>query len=307
MEPADSSLPVTVIVTVFERTEYLRGAIGSVLAQRAAAAEIVVCDDSASPAIREICAALGPRVEYRGNRQRMGVALSVRDAILGAKYPLVAILNDDDCWEPDFLETLAAPLMRDGGAILSFGDHWIMDEAGMIDPAATEENTHRYGRERLAPGEVRETVDLVLRRNAVPLAMAAVFRRDGVDWTLLTREVSGCYDFWISCLLCATKRPFAYSPVRVSRYRIHGRMATARKDPGRNEPMVYIFEKLLEMGWFPRQRGLLRRHLALAWRACGRDQLRQGDKAGARHYFLRSLRSYPTIKSALRWLGSYWS
>ena len=307
MEPADA-LPVTVIITVFERTAFLRAAIESVLAQRAMPGEILVCDDSLSLPIREICAGAGPRVEYRGNRERLGVAVSVREAIRAAKYPLVAILNDDDCWEPEFLETLAAPLLRDNGCVLSFGDHWIMDEAGNVDTAATGENTRRYGRDRLAPGTpIRDTVDLVLRRNAVPLAMAAVFRREAVDWSLLRAEAGGCYDFWISCLLSVTGGRFAYSAQRVSRYRIHGRMETAREDPARNEPMVYIFEKMMELGWFPSQRRLLRWRLALAWRACGADRLRCGDKAGARRCYVRSLRTYPTGKSLLRWAGRYWA
>jgi len=220
-------LPVTVIITAFERTAFLRGAIESVLAQRLPPREIVVCDDSSSPAIRDICAAFGDRLEYRANPQSLGVAATVREAILAAKHPFVAILNDDDCWEPHFLGTLVPALLDHRDCVLSFGDHWIMDEAGCVDRDATERNTRLYGRDRLATGQLSDTADLVLLQNAVPLAMSAVFRHEGIDWSLVTPEVGGAYDFWVTCLLSATGRPFAWSPVRVSRYRIHGKMETA--------------------------------------------------------------------------------
>ena len=298
-------LPVTVIITAFERTAFLRGAIESVLAQRLPPREIVVCDDSSSPAIRDICAAFGDRLEYRANPQSLGVAATVREAILAAKHPFVAILNDDDCWEPHFLGTLVPALLDHRDCVLSFGDHWIMDEAGCVDRDATERNTRLYGRDRLATGQLSDTADLVLLQNAVPLAMSAVFRHEGIDWSLVTPEVGGAYDFWVTCLLSATGRPFAWSPVRVSRYRIHGKMETARRSPARSEPLVHIFERLAALDWFPGRQPLFQRQLALAWRACGRDHLRQGDKSEARQCFLHSLKARPTLKSALGCLASF--
>ena len=298
-------LPVTVIITVFDRTGYLRGAIESVLAQHPSPAEIIVCDDSSSPSIRDICAPFAPQIEYRPNPHPLGVALSVRNAIQAAKYPLIAILNDDDTWEPNFLQTLVPPLLANPEPVLSFADHWLMDESSHIDPVATDRNTRRYARHHLPAGLQTNTPDLVLRRNAIPLAMAAVFRRDAIDCFRITPESAGAYDFLISCLLASTARPFFYSPARVSRYRIHPGMETARRHPSKTAPLVHILESLLRLNLFPTHRSLIRTQLARAHRAQARAHLRQGDKPAARQSFLASLKSRLTIKSALGYLLTF--
>ena len=67
-------LPVTVIITVFNRTDYLAYAVKSVLAQTLPPLEIIVKDDSSSKAIKAICDSFErPEIQYRANFVRLGV------------------------------------------------------------------------------------------------------------------------------------------------------------------------------------------------------------------------------------------
>lgn len=106
---------ITVIVTVYKRYQYLRDALNSVRLQslEGRRLEVIVADDGASTDVQRIVEELGQTyVHYRPNDTRMGVALSVREALRSARGRYVAIINDDDLWEQDFLRELIAPLKR---------------------------------------------------------------------------------------------------------------------------------------------------------------------------------------------------
>src|ERR1700677_4661268 len=185
MQNNGQRLSVSVILTAHRRTAFLQQAIDGALAQTRPADEIIITDDSDSPEIRAICEKYGTKVRYRSNPSPLGVALNLRAAVGESRGDLVAILNDDDTWEPDFLASLVPPLEENRQRVLAFSDHWLMREDGTLDEPATGENTALYGRDLLPPGEIPDPRPLVLLQNGVPLAMASVFRKDAVDWPRL--------------------------------------------------------------------------------------------------------------------------
>ena len=286
---------VTVIISVYKRTDFLSQALESALAQTFQGAEIIVADDSGNAAARALCEpwVKSGQVRYRANPQTLGIARSLRGALEEARGEFVSILNDDDLWERNFLSCLIPPLRADRDRVVSFSDHWIVLEDGSIDSEATEANTRRYGRASLSPGDLDRPVDFVLVKNGVPLAMAALFRKSAIDPALLTADVSGSYDFWISCLLAASGKKFYYVADRLTRYRVHLESETARRDPDKSENLVYIFSQLLERKWFPEKAGYLRSRLAGALFRLGRDRLFFNRLGDSRDYFRKSFRTRP--------------
>src|SRR5258708_7238351 len=133
---------VSVILTVFEREEFLQSAIEGALAQTFLNYEIIVTDDSNRASLRQICESFqaGDRLRYRSNLKQLGAPLNIRAAIEEAKGKYVAILNDDDYWEPTFLEKLAAPLEESPDRVIAFSDHWIVRDDGRVDEAETQAN-----------------------------------------------------------------------------------------------------------------------------------------------------------------------
>jgi hypothetical protein len=178
-------------------------------------------------------------------------------------------------------------------------------EDGSIDVEATEANSRRYGRAALPPGDVENAVDFVLIKNGLPLAMAALFRKDAIDLSLLTADVSGSYDFWISCLLAASGKKFFYVADRLTRYRVHHKSETARRDPAKSENLVYIFSQLLERNWFPEKGSYLRSAVAGALFRLGRDRLFFNRLGDSRNYFLRSFTTRPGWRPILATILSY--
>jgi hypothetical protein len=166
-----------------------------------------------------------------------------------------------------------------------------MLEDGQIDVRQTAEHTARYRRNTLPEGEMRDWQVRAVLENTIPLAMAAMFRKDAVNWDLLVQDVAGAYDFWITCLLASSGRPVYYVPRRLSKYRIHSSMETARKAVDKNENMIFIYARLTELNLFPELEPSLRRRYREALFICGKDCLLFNRLSNAREYFLRSLKA----------------
>ena len=282
---------VSIIVTVFNRTEYLPIALRGALDQSFDEYEIIVTDDSGRDAIRDICQSFGsPKIRYRRNQGTLGIALNLRRAIEEAQGKYIAILNDDDVWEPDFLKELVSALEPDEKRVLAFSDHWIIDSNGIINQTETDANTERYGRADLAEGVVADLADVILMKNGVPLAMASVFRTAALDLNRLVLEVSGAYDYWISLMLAASGGRAYYVPKRLTRYRIHDAMETGRKSSNKNENLVYINRTLLDENLFPSYREVLRERYAFTLYIVGKDTLMFKQRERARDYLQQSLK-----------------
>jgi hypothetical protein len=127
--------------------------------------------------------------------------------------------------------------------------------------------------------------------------MAAVFPKNAINWDLMVRDVAGAYDFWLSCLFASTRRPVYSIPRRLSRYRVHSLMETARKSADKDENMVFIYGRLIEMNLFPRLKQPLKRRYRDALFGCGKNYLLFNRLSEARQYFLRSLKTSPNVKA----------
>ncbi len=287
---------VSVLLTAYRRTEYLREALESALAQTLAPFEILVVDDSDSSEIAAIVAAIAdPRVRYRPNPSTLGVAVSLREALPECRGTYVAVLNDDDAWEPTFLECLVAPLEADPGRDFAFCDFWAMDAGGTVDRPKSEEFSRTWGRADLPAGDVARLDEFALVEMGVPIAMAAVLRRLAIDPRELVPEVSGAYDFWIACLLAAGKRRGFFVKERLTRYRLHPAMESDRRAADKNENLVYIYRELLRRDAFPAYRLLLRQRLAIAHHLVANDLRDHRRAVAALRRRLESLRLQPAI------------
>lgn len=294
---------VSVILTVYKRTKHLGEALDSVLRQSYQNFEIIVADDSSIAAAREIVetrARIDPRIFYQPNPKTLGIATSIVEAVRFARGQFIAILNDDDLWEPECLADLLGPLEADGSLVLATSDHWIMSESGQIDVNLSNSWSMDFGRASLPAGIIANSVEFTVVKGGPAINLTSVFRKEAIDWSLLVPEVTGAYDYWISCLLAATRRPFYYVPKRLGRWRVHGAMETNRRSHDKSENQVYIYDTLLKHGWFPELEAALKARLADALFAVGRDKLKFDRAREARIYFWRSFRLSPRRQVLLR-------
>lgn len=151
-----------------------------------------------------------------------------------AKGKYVACLLDDDIWEVDFLEKLVPHLEQNPDLALAFSDHYVIQADGNIDHLATERYSQFYKRANLKEGIYQPFYHLALVEKAVSPAMAAVIRRDIIDWNSFPHEVEGSWDMFISYLASRDGLGAYYYPQKLTRYREHEQTDT--KQSGSRNP-----------------------------------------------------------------------
>src|SRR3954468_4380617 len=219
-----TTLPlVSVVVPTFNRVRYLGEALRSAVAQTYQRIEIIVSDDGSTEDVFETVVAplKDPRIVYRRNPKTLGMGLNIWGALTGAQGKYVATLHDDDIWEPEFLSRLVPPLEHDPSIGVAFCDHAIIDEAGVLNPDLADVNAHHFRRDVLPAGKIESLIEIALVDQAIPAAMAALFRKEAIDWSDFPPEVGTFYDVWLTYLAARTGAAGYYDPARLTRYRVH--------------------------------------------------------------------------------------
>lgn len=244
---------VSVIVPTYNRTRFLPDALASALGQTHTAIEIIVADDASTEDVRGAVVSrfADPRIRYERSARNLGMGPNCWTALARAAGKYVATLHDDDVWEPDFLATLVPALEADDSLSVAFCDHQVMDEAGTLDAAATDANTRQWRRDRLPKGTLRPFVEAAVVWQAIPAAMAALFRKSAIDWSDFPPEVGTYYDIWLAYQAARTGAGAHYEPRRLTRYRVHGQSETRswHSSAGRLKAMrqaEFVFRRYLD-------------------------------------------------------------
>mgnify|MGYP005837720585 CR=1 FL=1 len=93
---------VSVVIPTYNRAQFLREAIESVLAQTFTGWELIVVDNGSTDGTATLCASYGPKLTYL-LEQRQGPAAARNRGIAAARGEFVAFLDDDDIWLPEKL------------------------------------------------------------------------------------------------------------------------------------------------------------------------------------------------------------
>ncbi len=105
-------LRVSVIIPAFNSARYLPEALQSILGQSLRPKEVIVVDDGSTDNTAQVALGFGPPVRY-DRQPHSGVTAARNRGLDLASGDVVAWLDADDIWEPDFLSTLIPLLARD--------------------------------------------------------------------------------------------------------------------------------------------------------------------------------------------------
>lgn len=142
---AGTALPkVSVIIPVFNGTNYLREAIDSTLSQTYGNYELIVVDDGSADETWSMIQSYGSRV-LGIQKENGGVASALNCGILQAKGKYIAWLSHDDLFLPNKLEQQVAFLQRFTQFKACYTDYYVIDGRGNI---LTEVDTPWYPREQ---------------------------------------------------------------------------------------------------------------------------------------------------------------
>jgi glycosyltransferase involved in cell wall biosynthesis len=107
MNPKQAS----VIIPAYNAALYIRQAIESVLAQTYRDYEIIVVDDGSTDDTPRIAQQFGSAIRYI-RQDNMGLSAARNTGIKNSQAAVIALLDADDLWEPEFLEVMLSFLNK---------------------------------------------------------------------------------------------------------------------------------------------------------------------------------------------------
>ena len=276
---------VSVVIATYDRPAYLRSALASVVNGDYGNVEIIVTDDSRTDVNREIAGRFAdPRIVYHRNETIPGAGPNHIQAFRNlASGEYVSVLNDDDEWGPSFLSKLVPILVDNPDVVIAFSDHYVMDEQGRIDPAATEDNTRRWRRDVLSPGLHRPFWRFLVEMS-IPVAQASVIRHNAIDWRDFPVEVGTAWDLWLGYLACRSGKGCYYLPERLTRYRAHGGSVTAAGSGEGSLGMILMYARLMALPELGALRGEIATRCGVAHLSYGLFLIQAGRAGEARKH-----------------------
>jgi glycosyltransferase involved in cell wall biosynthesis len=125
--------PVSVIIPAYNSEDLIGETIQSVHAQTLSVSEIIVVDDGSSDETSKVAESLGAIVIRQPNR---GVSAARNVGIRAATKPWIALLDQDDIWQPEKIEFQWAALqLYPNAGLISCNMSWFEDER--IDGCST--------------------------------------------------------------------------------------------------------------------------------------------------------------------------
>ncbi|WP_286955305.1 MULTISPECIES: glycosyltransferase family 2 protein [Arsenicicoccus] len=283
---------VSVVVPTYKRTAMLREALGSVLGQTLRDLEVIVCDNADDPETREVVASFDDdRITYVGRPENIGMMANAIDGFRRATGELVIKLDDDDAFEPDALETLAAPFADRPELTASFCDLQLVDVAGHELAEATTTLQHDTHRESLPEG-LHTPFSAIAAQGAVTLA-GALLRRSAIDWDAVPAQAGTSYDLFLVVSAAEDAASSWYVRRPLVRYRIHGANDSVKNVVPSLEASQWILREAMASGRHG-DAEVFRQRMAQDDARLAREYLLLGDGRRARRSALDSLRVRPT-------------
>jgi glycosyltransferase involved in cell wall biosynthesis len=112
-----TTLPLSVVITSFNRARLLERALRSVKAQRPRQpAQVIVVDDASTDDSPKVAEGFG--VELIRHGSNLGAAAAYETGLRAARHEWVALLDDDDEWLPHHLDTIWSLACLTPGSVL---------------------------------------------------------------------------------------------------------------------------------------------------------------------------------------------
>jgi hypothetical protein len=185
---------VSVIVPCYNASTLVGDALASILAQAWTEFEVIVVDDGSedSEALERLLAPHGSRFRYL-RQPNSGPSAARNLGIREARGELVAFLDSDDLWEPEFLAAQVEVLAADPGLSMTYCDTRLAGESARAGTRLS----------RLVPEPSRVTVENLLLRRCIIHPSTVVARRAALqDAGLFDEGIwhSEDLDLWVRLL-----------------------------------------------------------------------------------------------------------
>ncbi len=140
---------VSVIIPIYNRIDYIHEAINSVLEQTYKDYEIIVVNDGSSVDVQEALEPYKDKIVYLYHQENRGIAAARNTGIKGSKGKYIALLDEDDLFEPQKLEIQVSVLESNPAIGFVYSDYYIFNSKNtdmQLSLAAGRDNTEKFAR-----------------------------------------------------------------------------------------------------------------------------------------------------------------
>lgn len=206
------SLPkVSVIVPAYNAGLYLKGTLQSVLAQTYLPDEIIVVNDGSTDATEQVALQYGDRIKYL-YQENAGPAAARNRGVAQAQGDYLALLDGDDLWLPNFLQSLLGLAQSQPEAAGFYG--WAQMVTAQGQPLPQLAGAQQYRPNQLYQALLRANF---LIPSTMLLRKSAVLEAGSFDPAPVLRGVED-WDLW---LRLSRTQSLVCHPVPVAQYRVH--------------------------------------------------------------------------------------
>ncbi|HEY5752619.1 MAG TPA: glycosyltransferase family 2 protein [Chthoniobacterales bacterium] len=213
---------VTVLIPTYNRADYLRETILSVLSQTWSAVDVLVLDDASTDETPAVVGSFAENPRVRGIRheKNVGMAGNWKAGVAAVRGDFFILLNDDDLLEPEFVESLVQPLLANPDLILAFCDHNVIDGKGRLLAEMTRELSERHHRTELATGVLTDFGTAAVLHRSLHIS-CTLFRTAMTPADFLDEQAGGFACGWLFYQCYRTGYGAWYVNRRLSNYRVH--------------------------------------------------------------------------------------
>lgn len=288
---------VSVLLTCYNHLAFLPEALESVRAQTFADWDVIALDDGSTDGTREWLDAHASDGKLVFHPANLGTYGSLNVGLEHASGEFVAILNDDDRWQPDKLRAQVELMEAQPELGLVHTNGEFIDARGA--PIAGEPLGFAFPRE-----QVGDALIGLLYANKI-IASSVLVRRAVFDELGRFEPAyygSGDWEMW---LRIAERYPIGFVDARLTAYRVHGSNTSHQHERiWRDDVRLreWIARKMPEFAQ-GRDPGAIRRASAHNWACLGTVRVLGGEPRAGRQAYWRSIRLLPwRVKTWVRLL-----
>lgn len=176
-------MKISVVITTFNRPDYLALSLASVIAQKLAAYEIIVIDDNSTTDYASVLEKFsGYDVRYIKLSKSSGANVARNNGVNAASGDVVAFLDDDDIWLENYLEHHHDAYIKGADAVVSGYKH--LDNESQIRVNSDK----RVTRESLVKGNKYCGMSgFSCRREILNENLFDISLNNGQDWDMFVR------------------------------------------------------------------------------------------------------------------------
>jgi glycosyltransferase involved in cell wall biosynthesis len=226
-----SSPLITVIVTTYNRPEYLKLTLESVVKQTYKNIEIIVVDDGSIGEKNQIVCKQFKNINYIKNINSKTPAVGRNIGVKESKGVYIAFLDDDDIWIPNKIEIQQQILENNPDFGLVHSPCQIIDSDGKLNSEIIGESfewRNKHG-----------DISLTMLGNFGLMMPTPLIRKSVIEKVGLFNEkmkpAGEDTEFWCRC---SFETKFFYYPKSLAYYRIHSRNISQNKKNYANLPLI---------------------------------------------------------------------